>query len=102
MESSNVNTPLISKKAFWDISFENLDFEKSSLFIMQKVFNYGCWDDQVAVLKYYGRGRIKKEIVQATYLRKPVLSFLCTILHLQKTDFACYIKMQSNPLPWKY
>jgi hypothetical protein len=92
----------ISPKAFWDVDFEKLDPEKSSLFIMQKVFNYGNWNDQVAILRYYGLERIKKEIVKAAFLREPVLSFLCTILGLEKTDFACYTKMQSNPLPWKY
>jgi hypothetical protein len=97
-----MNNPGISKKAFWDVSFENLDFEKSSLFVMQKVFNYGGWDDQIAVMRYYGLDRIRHEITQASYLRQPVLSFLCTILQLQKTDFECYIKMQSNPLPWNY
>ncbi|MBX9783749.1 MAG: hypothetical protein K2X48_10705 [Chitinophagaceae bacterium] len=93
---------LPSKKAFWDVSFETLDFEKSSLFIMQKVFNYGSWSDQVAILKYYGIDRIKKEIVHASYLRKPVLSFLCVIMDLQKTDFTCYTKQQLNPIPWAY
>ena len=97
-----MNNSRISKKAFWDVSFENLDFEKSSSFILQKVFNYGSWDDQIAALRYYGCDRTKKEIINASYLRQPVLSFLCTILQLQKTDFECYIKMQSNPLPWMY
>ena len=92
----------VSKKAFWDVSFDKLDFEKSSLFVMQKVFNYGSWDDQVAIMKFYSLHRIRKEIVDASYLRQPVLSFLCTILQLQKTDFGCYIKMLSNPLPWNY
>ena len=92
----------ISKKAFWDVNFEALDFEKSSLFIMQKIFNYGSWDDQVSIMRLYGLDRIKKEIIAASYLRQPVLSFLCTILQLQKTDFGCYTKMQSNPLPWNY
>jgi hypothetical protein len=95
-------SPNISNKAFWDVSFEKIDFEKSSLFVIQKVFNYGDWNDQVAVMRYYGMDRIRREIIHASYLRKPVLSFLCTILQLQKTDFACYIKMQSNPLPWSY
>lgn len=94
--------PSISKKAFWDIAFNELDFEKSSLYVMEKVFNYGSWDDQVEVMKFYGLPRIRKEIVKAGYLRKTVLSFLCTILHLQKTDFSCYNKMQLNPLPWNY
>ena len=94
--------PSISKKAFWDIFFEELDFEKSSLFIMERIFNYGSWNDQVGIMKYYSLPRIRREIVMSAYLRKPVLSFLCTILQLQKTDFICYNKMLLNPLPWNY
>ena len=85
---SSMLKPSISKKAFWDISFDELDFEKSSLYVMEKVVN--------------GLSRIRQEIVQAADLRQPVLSFLCTILQLQKTDFSCYNKMQLNPLPWNY
>lgn len=94
--------PSLSNKAFWDTSFEELDVEISSLYVMGKVFNFGTWNDQVSIMKYYGLPRIRREIVQAAYLRKPVLSFLCTILQLQKTDFSCYNKMQLNPLPWDY
>ena len=94
--------PAISKKAFWDISFDDLDFENSSLFVMEKVFNYGSWDDQVKIMRYYGIERIRSEIVHANYFRKPVLSFLCAILKLKKTDFECYNKMLLNPLPWEY
>lgn len=94
--------PSISPKAFWDIYFDDLDFENSSLLVMEKVFNYGSWDDQVNMMRYYGTDRIRLEIVQARYLRKPVLSFLCVILKLKKTDFECYNKMLLHPLPWKY
>ncbi len=97
-----MHNPVISKRAFWDVNFDKLDFEKSSLFIMQKVFNYGSWDDQVLLMRFYGLDRIKNEITQASYLRQPVLSFLCTILQLQKNEFECYRKMQLNPLPWIY
>ncbi|MEO5945642.1 MAG: hypothetical protein ABIP79_02415 [Chitinophagaceae bacterium] len=94
--------PAISKKAFWDVNFDKLDFEKSSLFIMQKIFNYGSWEDQVSLMRFYGLDRIKNEVTKASYLRQPVLSFLCTILQLQKNEFECYRKMQLNPLPWNY
>ena len=94
--------PEISQIAFWDVRFPNIDFEKNSLQVMEKIFNYGPWKDQVAIMKFYGLKRIRKEIVNAGYLRQPVLSFLCTILQLQKTDFECYTKMQLNPLPWNY
>jgi hypothetical protein len=92
----------ISKKAFWDVDFTKLDPERSALFIMQKIFNYGSWDDQAAVLRYYGTKRIAKEIVHASYLREPVISFLCTILDLEKQDFTCYTAKQLHPLPWPY
>jgi hypothetical protein len=94
--------PEISQIAFWDVHFPDIDFEKNSLQVMEKIFNYGPWKDQVAIMKFYGLKRIRKEIVNAGYLRQPVLSFLCTILHLQKIDFKCYNKMQSHPLPWNY
>ena len=97
-----MSTPSISKRAFWDISFDKLDFEKSSLFVMQKVFNYGDWDDQVKIMKYYGLNRIRLEIIHASYLRKPVLSFLCVVLGLDKNDFSYYMRMQTNPIPWPY
>ena len=94
--------PEISQKAFWDVRFSEIDYEKNSLHVMEKVFNYSDWKDQTAIMKFYGLNRIRKEIVNAGYLRNPVLSFLCTILNLQKTDFKCYKKMQSHPLPWNY
>ena len=58
--------------------------------------------DQVVIMKFYGLPRTRKEIVNAGYLRKPVLSFLCVMLNLQKNDFKCYNKMQLHPLPWNY
>lgn len=94
--------PQISQKAFWDVRFSEIDYEQHSLHVMEKVFNYGTWNDQVAVMKFYGLNRIKKEITNAGYLRKSVISFLSAILTLQKTEFKCYNKMQSHPLPWNY
>ena len=97
-----MHPPPISKKAFWDVRFQDIDFENYSLFVMEKVFNYGSWNDQLGIMKFYGLPRIKKEIVNAGYLRKPVLNFLCALFTLQKTDFTCYRKMQSHPVPWPY
>ena len=94
--------PDISSKAFWDVRFSDIDFEKNSLQVMEKIFNYGTWNDQVTIMKYYGLKRIRREIVNAGYLRNSVVSFLSVILQLSKTDFKCYIKTLSHPLPWSY
>ncbi|MFT4156154.1 DUF6922 domain-containing protein [Parafilimonas sp.] len=94
--------PSVSNAAFWDVRFSDIDFEKQALYVMEKVFNYGPWKDQVAIMRFYGLERIKKEIVNASFLRSPVLVFLCALLQLQKTDFKCFNKMQHHPLPWNY
>jgi hypothetical protein len=94
--------PNLSKTAFWDIDFDRLDAEKNAVFIMEKVFNYGLWKDQVAIIKYYGEERIKKEVVKGAYFKKKVLSFLCHIFELQPSDFTCYIRRQSHRQHWNY
>ena len=63
MKTQKYDKPNISKTAFWDVDFENLDFENNSLFIMDKVFNYGLWADVIAILKYYGLERVKEELI---------------------------------------
>ena len=94
--------PEISGKAFWDVRLETIEFDKQSLYVMEKVFNYGDWADQLTIMRFYGLQRVKNEIVNAGYLREPVVSFLAAVLQLQKKDFKCYMKMQSHPLPWIY
>jgi hypothetical protein len=92
--------PAISKTAFWDVNFEIIDFETNSLFVMTKVFNHGTFEDMLGVFRFYGLERIKIEIVNAAYLKKKVLAFLCVILHLKETDFENYQKRQARKPIW--
>lgn len=90
----------ISKLPFWDVDFASLDAERDSLFILEKVFNYGPWADYRAVFALYGHERIRNEVVLASYLKKDVLNFLCLILNLEPADFKCFTKTQSLPPLW--
>ena len=86
----------VSKEAFWDIHFTTLDPERSALFIMQKVFNYGPWEGQIALLRYYGAERIKQEIAHATYLREPVISFFYVLCYSYKKQILNAIQRTSH------
>jgi len=92
----------LSKTAFWDVDFNKIDFEKNVVFVLEKVFNYGLWNDYIAVIKHYGKDRIRKEIVHAAYFKKKVLPFLCLIFDLQTSDFKCYTRRQSQKQHWNY
>ena len=90
----------ISKLPFWDVDFDGLDVERDCLFVLEKIFNYGLWSDYRAVFSLYGKERLRQEIVEASYLKKDVLNFLCLILDLKHDDFKCFTKTQSLPPLW--
>ncbi len=94
--------PNISKTAFWDVDFEAIDFEKNQVFIIDKVFNFGKFSDQLAIIRYYGIENIKSVVVQVPYLRKEVFSFICGYFQLNPEQFQCYLRRQSNPSHWEY
>lgn len=90
----------LSQGAFWDVRFEEIDFNKHARFVMQKVFNDGTWNDQVAVMNFYGLERLKQEVVQISYLRPTVVSFLSALLQVPKPAFECYRLKQFQQMPW--
>lgn len=94
--------PNLSKTAFWDVDMQTLDYETNARFVIEKVMNDGLWADIQEVMQYYGRDRVKSEVVQAAYLKKKTLSFCCAIFDLTPANFRCYTRQQLNPTPWPY
>lgn len=92
----------LSNKAFWDVDLNELDFEKHARFVIAKVFNDGTWEDQIAVMNYYGPDRLKKEVLFIPYLRLNVVTYLCLLLDLKKEDFLCCKPKQLPQLHWDY
>jgi len=43
----------------------------------------GMWNDVAALVRHYGRKRLKKEVVQIADPRKDTVSFLCLLLNLK-------------------
>ncbi len=89
--------PNISPTAFWDVDFEKIDFQGSSAFVINKVINYGKLSDIVGLFQYYGRERIRREVLESSYYKKTALSFLCTILNLEESDF---VNLRKASLTW--
>ncbi len=94
--------PNISKTAFWDVNFENINFQENSIFVMNKVFNYGTWSDIVETFRFYGLDRVKKEVIQSSYFKGSALSFLCVMLDLTEEDFTSYQQRQKRRSTWNY
>ncbi|TFF39114.1 DUF6922 domain-containing protein [Mucilaginibacter psychrotolerans] len=95
-----MNKPVLSKQAFWDVDMDKIDYEKHALYVMEKVINRGSLEDIISVKKFYGDDKIKKEIVNASWLGDKEIYFCCAIFNLEPADFKCYIKKQLNPQLW--
>ena len=101
MVQSMIN-PGISRRIFWDVDYDTLDFQKDKLYIIEKVMNFGVWDDFRAMMQYYGKAVVKAEIVRLPYLKKDVLNFACFFFKLKPAQFVCYTRRQSQEPHWNF
>jgi hypothetical protein len=97
-----MDKPLLSKQAFWDVNMDNIDYKKHARYVIEKVIDRGSFEDFIALRKYYGDNKIKKEIVNVNWIGDKEIYFCCAIFGLELKDFKCYIKKQLNPELWVY
>ncbi len=98
----NKQKPNIAQRLFWDVDASSIDYDRDSLLVMERVLNFGNWEDVTAIIRYYGRAKMKEEVVKMADLKKDVLSFLCVLLQLSPQDFTCYNRRQFQPHYWHY
>ncbi len=87
---------------FWDVEFENVDYDKYSQFIINRVLLRGDIKDWQEIKFYYGIERIKQEILQMKYLDERTLNFCSIYFNISKIDFKCYNTPQSTKELWNY
>ncbi|MDR0876601.1 MAG: hypothetical protein LBN21_00995 [Treponema sp.] len=88
----SVKYPVISKKIFWDIHYDKIDYDDDKRLVIERVFSFGTENDEREVFRYYGEETIRNVVVNLKYLDKKVLNYLSIILHINKEDFRCYEK----------
>ena len=90
--SAKKRKPNLSPHLFWDIDIRKLNFESRASFILERVFTMGMQEDEWKVNEYYGKERIRKEVVKCKSLDKKTLNYLSVFYKIPKKEFACYTK----------
>lgn len=91
----------LSKRAFWDVDFEALDYEKDKSFIVRKAFDRGSWDDMKWCVDCYGESDVLKALQGAAYLRDDTIKLVCVLFNCEPQNFICYTKKLQRPtLGW--
>jgi hypothetical protein len=76
-----------SKRAFWDVNINMLDYKKNMQFIIERVFVHGNEEDEKLLNKIYSKRQIKHSILTSKELNESVINYLCVIFDLKKEAF---------------
>jgi len=99
---SKPTKPELNPRIFWDIRFEELDYEQYANFIIERVFERGDVDDIRQVRRFYGDEKVAEALTSAKWLASSTLSLAKAILNNKNEDYRCYILKQSNPTHFDY
>ena len=90
----------LSSVLFWDMDRDNIDIEKHSAGLIQRVLEYGTLQDWRITRDFYGMDRIVADCMRLRNLDPMALSFICAISNTNKEDYRCYHFKQSTPTHW--
>lgn len=95
-------TEQFSKRFFWDLDPEKLDYRENKNLIIERILNLGDIVDYIALVGIYGKEEVINTAMNNAILDKKTLNWLSLISGRPKTDFRCYSKIQSKKVHWKF
>lgn len=93
----NKRKPVFEKRIFWDVNFEQIDYDAKANFVIERVFERGDVEDIRQCRRYYGDEKVASALLNAKYLPLQTLHFASAIIDKPLTEFRCYILRQLNP-----
>jgi hypothetical protein len=90
-------TPVFNKRIFWDVNFEQIDYDTKANFVIERVFERGDVEDIRQCRRYYGDEKVTAALLQAKYLPLHTIHFASAIIDKPLNEFRCYILRQLNP-----
>lgn len=57
--------PVFDKRIFWDVRFENIDYDKKAIFVIERVFERGDVEDIRQCRRYYGDDKVSEVLLNA-------------------------------------
>ena len=89
--------PIFNKRIFWDVNFEQIDYDAKANFVIERVFERGDVEDIRQCRRYYGDEKVTTALLQAKYLPLHTIHFASAIIDKPLNEFRCYILRQLNP-----
>jgi len=89
--------PIFNKRIFWDVEFENIDFDQKKNFVIERVFERGDVEDIRICRRYYGEEKVTSALLNAKFLPETRMYLASAIINRPLKDFRCFTLRQLNP-----
>ena len=90
----------LSLYLFWDIDITKADMDTCPAQIIQRVLEYGQWEDWQLIRSYYGLDKIVSICKSLRTLDPKALAYICCISNTSKEEYRCYHESLRNPTIW--
>jgi hypothetical protein len=94
--------PIFNKRIFWDVAFENIDYNAKANFVIERVFERGDVEDIRNCRRYYGDEKVTETLLNAKFLPLHTTYLASAVINKPLKDFRCYNLRQLNPAPFPY
>lgn len=94
--------PIFEKRIFWDVNFENIDYDAKANFVIERVFDRGDVQDIRNCRRYYGDEKVTEALLNAKFLSESSIYLASAVINRPLTDFKCYNLRQLNPVLLPY
>ena len=94
--------PIFEKRIFWDVNFEQIDYDKKANFVIERVFERGDVEDIRQCRRYYGDEKVTEALLKAKYLPEHRIYLASAVIGKPINEFRCYILRQLNPELFPY
>ncbi len=94
--------PIFEKCIFWDVDFENLDYDRYFRYVIERVFERGDVPDIRNCRRYYGDEKVGEVLLNAKFLPEITMYLAAAVIDKPITEFRCYKLRQSNPTLFPY
>ena len=94
--------PVFNKRIFWDVNFENMDYDLKADFVIERIFERGDVEDIRNCRRYFGDKKVTYVLLNARYLPLRRIYLASAVTGKPKEEFRCYTLRQLNPTLFPY
>ncbi len=99
---SEKQKPIFNRRIFWDVVFENIDYDTKANFVIERVFERGDVEDIRNCRRYYGDEIVTEALLNAKFLPEHTMYLASAVIDKPLNEFRCYKLRQLNPTLFPY